>query len=81
MISGADPGWGIQGTSPLPPSPIVTFLHWTPTSCPENTKISDDLATISMISFDLRISGGWGSLVRLKLLDALGKRMDHFMYV
>ena len=30
---------------------------------------------------NLRISGGWGSLVRLKLLDALGKRMDHFMYV
>ena len=26
----------------------------------------------------LRVSGGWGSLVHLKLLDALGKRMDHF---
>jgi hypothetical protein len=30
--------------------------------------------------FSLRISGGWGSLVRLELLDALGKRMDHFMF-
>ena len=26
----------------------------------------------------LRIGGGWGSLVRLKLLAALGKGMDHF---
>ena len=29
----------------------------------------------------LRISGGWGSLVGLKLLDALGEGIDLFMLV
>ena len=29
--------------------------------------------------FCLRISSGWGLLVRLKLLDALGERMDHIL--
>ena len=37
-----------------------------------NDKTSDICLAIS-----LKISGGWGSLVRLKLLDALGEGMDH----
>ena len=35
--------------------------------------------TAEILKLDLRISGGWGLLVRLKLLDALSKRMDHIL--
>ena len=36
------------------------------------------LQLMALKTIELRISGGWGSLVHLKLLDALGEGMDHF---